>query len=218
MKNTLKILFLLLYSITLQAQNVNWRKQSDDSTKHSVTINLGLKNSIYYGFGYTYKLHKFKIPIAFSGEWNLPVGKDVLDDWTQNLKVQTKLTEYKKFIIGTQIGYFNQRYNSEIATFFSTGMNLGLISGIEFKKWGLASEFNFDKYLGIHIRNNNPLLNFPMNGWYKNSSGLFEIGLRTNFSINKSDIFLHIGKLYSQDLENNPILPYYLKIVFQKRF
>ena len=89
MKNIL-IITILLYLIpnTINAQNINWRAFNQEQ-KHIIGINTGLDYGLTYGINYGLKLNT-KLPIVINGEFSLPAGNKVLEDfkvkWAYNLR------------------------------------------------------------------------------------------------------------------------------------
>lgn len=82
-------------------------------------------------------------------------------------------------------------------------------------------EINYDKALFTHIKHGTIKEYYPevKDGWHFPTGGNYKLGVIASYSFNPAwAIFLKAGKVYGQDFENNPTLPFYGNISIQREF
>jgi hypothetical protein len=213
----LLVLFISLNACKLNAQEVNWRNLNELS-KHLASGSFGADYSSYYGFSYGYILNASRKPIVIGADFNLPFGKNMLDDWKIKIAAQREIWHSKNVSFSLKPAFIARRYESEIASLYNISADLTLLFGYMKPKWGLTAIINYDHSFMNYIENDLLKVYYPeiRNGWYGSSGGNFKFGARANLSVKTWNGFLTIGKTYSQNFNDNPTLPFFAEITIQK--
>ncbi|MCU0467238.1 MAG: hypothetical protein MUF58_01440 [Arcicella sp.] len=221
MKNTIiKILLLLLIQRITNAQNINWRAFSQDQ-KHLIGVNTGLDYGLSYGVNYGRKLNT-KLSMVLNGEFSLPSGNKVLEDFKVKMGVQLELIHSGNFSATVKVNGIFRRFENDYARLLNFGSEFATVAGYYKPRWYIAGEISFDKAIVTHIKHlsaaldNNPDLT---TGWYIPTGGNFAYGIQSGMALGqKNDLNLKIGKLLNQNFKTEPTLPFYFQIGYNRRF
>ncbi len=220
-----KILYVaLLATFTIgvnhtKAQDINWVNVRDGN-QHFAGLNFGADYSSYYGVSYAYSIKNKLAPTVVGFEFNVPFGKDVLDDWYLRAGIQSNLWSNNHLELTLQAAFITRRFESEIASLLNLGADVTTLFGYSKPRWGILAEVNYDRSISANIQNKVLMEYYPeiQDGWYNSGGGNFKLGVRANVTIKSYNIFLHIGKTYGQNFQDNPTLPFYFKLSLNKAF
>ncbi|MEO8147302.1 MAG: hypothetical protein ABI723_06685 [Bacteroidia bacterium] len=222
MKNTRFIIIAIIFYFTLNfssAQNINWRSLSDEQT-NLINLNVGWDYSSTIGIGYGHKL-KTKIPIVVNGEFSMPFGNNLLDDFKTKLGGQAELLKVGNFSATAKVYGIYRRYENDFARLQNFGSEFSGVIGYYKPKWHIAGEFGFDKAIATHVKHSaiikeyNPGL---QSGWYVPTGGNFFYGIQTGISFKSNDAYLKIGKTVTEDFKSTATIPFYFQIGINRRF
>ncbi len=210
---------LFLIATSVKAQEINW-KNVNANTNHTFGICGGIDYSSYYGLSYGYHLKHFGLPVVLGVEMNVPFGKDLLDDWILRTGIQAQIFNTQHWFGAVKTDFLNRKYTSEISNIYNIGVDLEAITGYQTTKWGVAVLINYDRSIASKIKHKELKDYYPeiSDGWYDTGSGNFKFGIRTNLEIRKTNLFLTLGKIYGQNFQDNPTLPFFGKLTLQKSF
>lgn len=219
MKHLILLGLLVLTFATSHAQDINWRALNN-TPAHLVALQLGADYGTYYGITYGYAFQKGALPLAVGADFSLPFGDQLADDWKLNLNVQAELWHSNAWSLTVKPELTLRRYASDIATVFNVGAGATAVFGLVKPRWGIVGEANYNAALASNIRHDRLKEYYPdiRDGWYGNTGGNFQFGLRAQYTIHTWSAFLKLGKTYAQDFKDNPTLPFYFNLAVQKRF
>lgn len=219
MKHLILLGLLVLTLTTSKAQDVNWRAL-DHTPAHLVALQLGADYGTYYGVNYGYAFQKGSLPFAVGADFSLPFGDQILDDWKLNLNVQAELWHFNALSLTVKPGLTLRSFASDVASLYNVGADATITLGILQPKWGIAGEAKYDAALASNIQHDRLKEYYPeiRDGWYGNTGGNFQFGVRAHYTLNTWSAFLKLGKTYGQDFKDNPTLPFYFNLAVQKRF
>ncbi len=207
---------LVLLARAIEGQEINWNNMNSNS-RHVLGLCAGMDYSSYYGLTYGYHFKNFRLPVAIGVEVNVPFGSNLFDDWVLRTGLQSEIfkTEYWTGTIKADI--INRNYNSEIAKIYNIGGDLETVICYYRKRWGIATEINYDRSVSSKIKHGELKNYYPeiKDGWYNTGGGNFKFALRGNCQLWCTDFFLTIGKIYGQDFSDNPTLPFFVKLSSQ---
>ena len=219
-----KLYIILLASLVInitasKAQDINWKKV-EDGKRHFTGLNFGVYNSSYYGLTYGYSIKNKLLPIVAGIEFNIPFGKDVFDDCYSKTGFQSQLFDKYNLSWSVQGSFIARRSESVVARLVNFGADFGTLIGYQKHKWGINAEIGFDKSIATNIKNKILKDFYPSikDGWYDTNGGTYRFGIQGNITIKTYNLFLHVGKTYGQNFDNNPSLPFYTKVSLQKAF
>ena len=221
MKNILIITILLyLLSTKLNAQNINWR-MFNQAQKHLIGISTGLDYGLTYGIHYGRKLNT-KLPMVINGEFSLPSGNKVLEDFKVKMGVQFEVIHSGNFSTTLKVNGIFRRFENDYARMLNFGSEFAGVMGYYKSRWYVAGEISFDKAIITYIKHlpaaleNNPDLT---TGWYIPTGGNFAYGIQTGLVLSqKNDLNLKIGRVINQDFKTEPTIPFYFQLGYNRRF
>lgn len=224
MKTINKTLISLILLLTLKvgmvtAQDINW-SEVEEGKKHFVSLNLGADYTTYYGLTYGYKIGNTALPLILDAEFDVPFGEDVFDDWNARVGLQSQLWSHNNLWWSARASVTTKKFESEVASLLSFGSSLSTLFGYQKSKWGIAAEFSYERSEVTKIENHLSKEYYPeiTDGWYNSAGGNFKFGVQANANIKSANLFLHLGKVFGQNFEDNPTLPFYAKIGISKSF
>lgn len=209
-------LFILLQISSLNfAQQINWHSL-DSSTKHLVFINGAWDYGLTLGVSYGYHF-KSKQPLVLITDFSIPSGKKLEDDFKLKTGLNSRLYKRSDFQFSGVVYISHKRYENPLVTLNSIGSELNLLAGY-YRKYFIAAEFGFDKTMVTHFAHTasfkENIYADTKNRWYRNTGGVFSIGLQTGYSFKKQDLSFKIGKAFNQDFKTSPLIPYYMKLSY----
>jgi hypothetical protein len=212
-------LLLALNASSVYAQEINWYEVSEGK-KHFVTLNFGADYCTYYGLKYGYKIGNTKLPLILDAEFSVPFGENVFDDWNARMGLQSKVWSHNNLWWSLKASLITRKFESEVASLMNFGSSLSTLFAYQKPKWGMGAEFSYERSEISKIENRLLLDYYPeiTNGWYNTSGGNFKMGVQAHINIKSINLFIHLGKAYGQDFEDNPTLPYYAKLGINKSF
>ena len=209
----------MLSVFTLQAQEVNW-KNRDENTKHFIGINAGIDYSSYYGISYGHFIKNNYKPLMVCAESNIPFGKNILDDFAIRVGLQSELygSEHLSWTVKSTI--INRKYKSDIANLNNIGADFETSFEYILNHWGIAGLINYDRSISTHIEHLELKKYYPeiQDGCYNTRGGNFKFAARVHCDIKATSVFFTIGKIYGQDFNSNPTLPFFLRFAVSKSF
>jgi hypothetical protein len=218
------ILFYVLFIVSLVpfqagAQEINWRSLSSE-TRHVGAINFGGDYGSYFGGAYGYVLKRGESSIIFGHELTLPFGDDAVDDFKMKTSVQGEIWHSETLSFAIKSGLIFRGYESEMARMYNLGADVTLTFGYLKPRWGIEALANYDRSMATHIENKLLKEYYPeiKDGWYDSSGGNYKFGIRGNRSFGGTVVFLNLGKAFGQDFEDDPTLPFYFDLSFQRQF
>ena len=220
--NKIFIAFTLLLTFRagmLNAQDINW-KEVVEGKKHFVTLNLGADYSTYYGLNYGYRISNNILPLIIDAEFDVPFGEDAFDDWNARIGLQSQVWSNKNLLLSVRASVVTKKFESEVASLLNFGSSFSTLFGYQKPKWGIAAEIGYDRSEVTKIENHIPKDYYPeiTDGWYNSAGGNFKFGLQANATVKSTNLFLHFGKAYGQNFNDNPTLPFYAKVGISKSF
>jgi len=217
-KNIILTIIILLCSVRLQAQAINW-----NNSKHRNIVNLeaGLAYGLVYGMNYGHQI-KSNIPIVLLAGVSIPSGKIIFDDFKTSFGGQIKLYQHKYWAASAKAYGIFRRNENDFVRLLNFGSDFTGMVGYYKQKWFLAAAFGFDKAIVTHFRHSAIYKkNFPLvvDGWYEPATGgNFHYGIESGYSLKKIDIYIKAGKQTAQDFKTSPLLPIYLSVGFNVKF
>jgi len=217
-KSILIWLCLFIAPIIAKAQEINWRNL-EASNKHLLSLQIGMDYGTVYGFSYGYQL-PFNHPIIIGTGLSTPLGANFMDDYKVNLNVQTEVWHNNGFSIAVKPGGSMRRYHAAVAHLYNIGLEFNTTIGYYKPTWGVAMEAGYDWSRATYIEHNTLKDYYPdiQDGWYGSTGGNFKFGIKGNYWMKSIGIALKVGKVYGQDFENNPTVPYYTELSVVKKF
>ena len=219
-KIIVKVILLVIISNSINAQNINWRAFYP-AQKHLIGINAGLDFGLTYGVNYGRKLNT-KLPMVLSGEFRLPSGNKVLEDFKVKMGVQMEVIHAGNFSATLKVNGIFRRYENDFTRMLNFGSEFAGVAGYYKPRWYVAGEVSFDKAIVTHIKHlpaaleNNPDLT---TGWYIPTGGNIAYGIQTGLVLGqKNDLNLKIGRVISQNFKTEPTLPFYFQLGYNCRF
>ena len=196
------------------SQTVNWNALED--SKHIITAGIGWDYSVSYSLGYAYQL-KTKVPIVLTGNFSIPSGEKLLDDFKTKIGGQVVLLNKSNMKGSIALNGIYRRYENPLVRLQNFGSELRGTLGYYKPKWFVAGEVGFDKAIVTYFKHSETfketIFTDVKDGWYEPSTGgNFLYGIQTGYSFNKSDITLNIGMVTTQDFKTTPLIPYYLML------
>ena len=219
-KTRLSLILLLTLKVGVAtAQDINWSDVAEGK-KHFVTLNLGADYSTYYGLSYGYKIGNMALPLILDAAFDVPFGEDMFDDWNARVGLQSKLWSHNNVWWSARASVTTKKFESEVAGLVNFGSSVSSLFGYQKSKWGIAAEFSYERSEVTKIENYLPKEYYPeiTDGWYNSAGGNFKFGVQANANIKSTNLFLHLGKGFGQNFEDNPTLPFYAKIGIGKSF
>jgi hypothetical protein len=210
------IFLIMLFCICQKgnSQTVNWNALED--SKHIITAGIGWDYSVSYSLGYAYQL-KTKAPIVLTGNFSIPSGEKLLDDFKTKIGGQVVLLNKSNMKGSITLNGIYRRYKNPLVRLQNFGSELKGTLGYYKPKWFVGGEVGFDRAIVTHFKHSETfketIFTDIKDDWYEPSTGgNFQYGIQTGYSFNKSDITLNIGMVTTQDFKTTPLIPYYLML------
>lgn len=213
------LFFLALGSGVGTAQNVNW-KETNPENKNLIYANVGFQYGSVASVGYGYRINTI-FPILVNAEISAPFGDRLFDDLKSRLGGQIRFWQAGRFSAAVKVYGVYRRYESDFVRLSSFGSETDAVFGFYQRKWYAAAEIGFDKAITTQVKHsrvmldNNPSLR---NGWYVPTGGNFNYGIQTGLTFRKSDVYLSVGKMVTQDFKTTPTIPLYFQLGYGRRF
>lgn len=210
---------LLFYCGNASAQTINWRSFKKEE-KLIAGINAGWDYGFTAGVGMGYKFNT-GWPLVVHGEFSVPAGKDVFDDFKTKLALQSELVQWNNFSLSAKVAGIFRQYTSPLVQLSNYGAELTVATGYYKRRWYIAAEAGFDKAITTRFKHSREMKdNYPavQDGWYIPTGGNFLYGLQGGWSPGKNDIGIKIGKVLTQDFKTTPMIPFAFQLSFNRRF
>ncbi|WP_439504455.1 hypothetical protein [Sediminibacterium sp.] len=221
-RNKIKLqltLALIIFSSSLIAQNINWASLQKNQ-RHIININTGIDFGLTYGIGYGHQL-KSKHPIILSGEFSLPSGNNLLDDFKIKIGGTIHLAKIENFQVSARLYSVFRRYENTLVRLVNFGSDISATAGYYKSGWHFAVEIGFDKSIVTHFKHSKLYKeNYPdvQDGWFEPATGgNFFYGFQSGISFKKHDIYLKLGKLITQDFRTTPSLPILVQLGYNSK-
>lgn len=213
------VLLLALKVSVVNAQEINWSDVSEGK-KHYVTLNFGADYSTYYGLQYGYRIGNTRLPLILDAEFSVPFGEDVFDDWNARMGIQSKLWSHNNLWWSVRASVITRKFESDVASLMNFGSSFSTLFGYQKSRWGIATEFSYERSEVSKIEHHLLKDDYPeiTDGWYNTAGGNFKMGVQAHVNIKSLNLFMHLGKAFGQDFQDNPTLPYYAKLGINKSF
>ncbi len=204
------------------AQVINWENTSKQN-KHLLHVNAGAEHGVIAGVGYHHLIPVKNFPLWIGGEFSIPSGNQLGDDFKVRLGVQIKLVTFNHFQFSARVQGVSRRYHNQSVTLFNFGSDFAGTLGYYRKHWFLGAEAGFDKAIVTHFKHSDwykkNIYDNVQDGWYEPATaGNFYYGLQGGFSMKKIDFTLKAGKVLQQDFKSQPLLPFYGQFGVNCRF
>ena len=215
------IVFALTFSaFNSQAQTLNWNGRA--TAKQLISFQTGIEYSSYFGVAYARRINSHK-PIWLKGQFSIPGGTILLDDFKTRLGAEICLFKASRFAGSASVFGLYRRYQNNLVRLQNFGTTLNASVGYYPSKWFLAVTAAFDKAIVTHFKHSAEYKNDynpqTADGWYEPSSGgNFLYGISTGFSQRRFDFTLNLGKIVTQDFKTSPLLPLYAEFGINYQF
>lgn len=217
---SLKVLILsvlMLFSfLKSNGQTVNWN--TIENTNHIINVGVSWDYSLSYSAGYGYKFNT-KFPILVNGNFSIPFGHNLLDDFKIKIGGQILILDNSNFKTSISLNGIYRRYENPLVRLQNFGSELIGTFGYYKPKWFIAGEIGFDKAIVTHFKHsqsfNDNIYENVKDGWYEPATGgNFLYGFQTGISFESTDLILTVGKVITQDFRSTPLIPFYLTLGF----
>jgi hypothetical protein len=213
LKSIIIIAVFLFFQNKITAQVINWENVSEQN-KHLLHANAGAEYGITVGLGYHYQIPVKKFPLWIGGEFSIPAGNELVDDFKMRLGAQVRIITFNYFQFSAKVQGITRRYHNQSVTLFNFGSDFAGTLGYYRKHWFLGADAGFDKAIVTHFKHSDwyrrNIYDNVQDGWYEPATGgNFYYGLQGGYSMKKMDITLKAGKVLMQDFESQPLLPFY---------
>lgn len=204
------------------AQVINWENISKQN-KHLLHVNVGAEHGVTAGLGYHHLIPIKKFPLWIGGEFTMPAGNELTDDFKVRLGAQIRIAAFNHFQFSARVQGISRRYQNQSVTLFNFGSDFAGTLGYYKKHWFGSVEVGFDKAIVTHFKHSDwykeNIYDKVQDGWYEPATGgNFYYGLQGGYSMKKIDITLKAGKLLQQDFKSKPLLPFYGQLGANLRF
>lgn len=220
MKNTIFATIALLgMAATACAQNINPQAFNTEQ-KNVIYFQAGWDYGLTFGAGYGRKFNLI-LPVWANIEYSFPAGERVFDDFKTKVGVQVEMFNSGGFAATAKVYSPIRRYENSLVSLFSFGGEVSGVAGFYKRNWFVAGEFGFDKAIATHLKHSESALEDNpglQSGWYVPTGGNWFYGLQTGFSFGANDISMKAGKVVSQGFKNEPFIPYFAQLAYQRRF
>lgn len=206
----------------INAQVINWENISKQN-KHLLHANVGAEYGVTAGLGYHHLIPIKKFPLWIGGEFSVPAGNELADDYKARVGAQIRIATFSHFQFSARIQGIARRYQNQSVTLFNFGSDFAGTLGYYGKHWFGGVEVGFDKAIVTHFKHSDwykqNIYDNVQDGWYEPATGgNFYYGLQGGYSMKKNDITLKAGKLLQQDFNSQPLLPFYGQLGVNFRF
>lgn len=221
-KSIVIIITVLFFQNKISAQVINWENISKQN-KHMLHANAGAEYGIAAGVGYHYLISVKQFPLWIGGEYAIPSGNQLADDFKLRLGAQVRIIAFHHFQFSARIQGIARRYHNQSVRLFNFGSDIAGTLGYYRKKGFLGIEAGFDKAIVTNFKHSEwfqeNIYSNVQDGWYEPATGgNFYYGLHGGFSLKKLDITIKAGKVLQQDFTSQPLLPFYGQLGVNFRF
>lgn len=212
----------LVFQHKIYAQVINWENVSAQN-KHLLHANAGAEYGVTAGVGYHRLIPVKKFPLWVGGEYSMPAGSKLADDFKIRLGAQIRIAAFNCFQFSARIQGISRRYHNQSARIFNFGSDLAAIFGYYKKKWFAGAEAGFDKAIVTNFKHSEwfrkNIYDNVQDGWYVPATGgNFYYGLQGGYSMKKTAITFRAGRILQQDFKSQPLLPFYGQLGVNFRF
>lgn len=201
------------------AQVVNWANLTK-AQPHIITVHAGVEHGVVFGLGYGYRLRS-RLPLILDADYSFPGGKNLLDDLKTKLGGQVQFYKAGNFLFSAKLYGIFRRYENDFARLLNFGSDVSAAAGYYKPTWFVAAEGGFDKAIITHVKNAAGYKAFyPLakDGWYEPSTGgNFYYGLQAGYAFKQADIYIKAGKIITQDLETDLLIPVFIQLGINAR-
>lgn len=213
LKSIITIIAFSFFQNKMYAQAVNWENASKQN-KNLLHANIGAEYGVTAGLGYHRLIPVKRLPLWLGGEFSMPLGNELADDFKVKVGAQIRIVTFNNFQFSARVQGVSRRYHNQSVTLFNFGSDFAGTLGYYRKKWFLGVETGFDKAIVTHFKHSDwykkNIYDNVQDGWYEPATGGdFYYGLQGGFSMKKADITLKAGKVLQQDFKSQPLLPFY---------
>ena len=213
LKSIIAIIAISFFQNEIYAQAVNWEKTSKQN-KNLLHANIGAEYGITAGLGYHCLIPGKRFPLWIGGEFSMPLGNQLADDFKVKLGAQIRIAAYNYFQFSARVQGIARRYHNQSVTLFNFGSDFAGTLGYYRKHWFWGAEAGFDKAIVTHFKHSdwykNNIYDNVQDGWYEPATGGdFYYGLQGGFCMKKTDFTLKAGRVLQQDFKSQPLLPFY---------
>ncbi|TWI78015.1 hypothetical protein IQ13_4259 [Lacibacter cauensis] len=206
----------------IDAQVINWKNISKQN-KQLLHVNVGAEYGAIAGVGYHHLVPIKRFPLWIGGEFSMPAGKELADDFKVRLGAQIKLVAFNHFQFSGRLQGVARRYHNQSITLFNFGSDFAGVLGYYRKQWFCGVEAGFDKAIVTNFKHSEwyrrNIYDNVQDGWYEPATGgNFYYGLQGGYSMKKIDISLKAGRILQQDFISQPLLPFYGQLGVNFRF
>ncbi len=203
-----------------QAQNINWRSIQDH--KNVASVNLGLDFGTTVQVMYYRQVSAFR-PILLGGDFSIPFGETLLDDFKVRWGGQIEVFEYNGFSVTGKVLANFRRYENDLVRMASFGSEFALISGYYRPTWHVGFEVGFDKSIITHLKHSDVMRDYVyadiQDGWYIPSGGNWFYGLHGSKTVGSStELTGRFGFTNAERKDEDAMFPVYLQLGFNKKF
>lgn len=221
-KSIIIIVVFSFFQNKIAAQVINWENVSEQDL-HLLNANAGAENGVTAGLGYHYLIPIKNFPILIGGEFSIPAGNELVDDFKVRLGVQIRIAAFDHFQFSARVQGISRRYHNQSVRLFNFGSDFAGTLGYYHKHWFLGAEVGFDKAIVTNFKHSDWYKKYiydnVQDGWYEPATGgNFYYGLQGGYTIKIIDVTLKVGKLLQQDFESQPLLPFYGQLGVNFRF
>lgn len=223
---TLKLIIIIVAFLFFQnkiaAQVINWENVFEHN-KHLLHANAGAEYGVTAGLGYHHLIPVKKFPLLVGGEFSIPAGNELADDFKVKLGAQIRVAAFNHFQFSARVQGISRRYQNQSVRLFNFGSDFAGTLGYYHKHWSLGAEVGFDKAIVTNFKHSEwykkNIYDNVQDGWYEPATGgNFYYGLQGGYSIKKVDVTLKAGKVLQQDFESQPLLSYYGQLGINLKF
>jgi len=223
---TLKLIIIIVvfsfFQNKIAAQVINWENVSEQN-KHLLHANAGAEYGVTAGLGYNHLIPIKNFPFIIGGEFSIPAGNELADDFKFRLGVQIRIAAFNHFQFSARVQGISRRYHNQSVRLFNFGSEFAGTLGYYHKHWFLGVEAGFDKAIVTNFKHSewykNNIYDNVQDGWYEPATGgNYYYGLQGGYSTKKVDVTLKAGKVLQQDFESQPLLPFYGQFGVNFRF
>ncbi|TAJ44397.1 MAG: hypothetical protein EPO58_17565 [Chitinophagaceae bacterium] len=221
-KSIIIIVAFLFSQNKIFAQVINWNNISKQN-KHLLHANVAAEYGVTAGLGYHRLMPVKNFPLWVGGEFSMPAGSNLTDDFKARLGAQIKIAAFNHFQFSARVQGISRRYQNQSVTLFNFGSDFAGTLGYYKKHWFWGVEVGFDKAIVTHFKHSDwykeNIYDNVQDGWYEPATGgNFYYGIQGGYSMKKIDFTLKAGKLLQQDFKSQPLLPFYGQIGANFRF
>lgn len=221
-KSIIIIVAFLFSQNKIFAQVINWNNISEQN-KHLLHANVAAEYGVTAGLGYHRLMPAKNFPLWVGGEFSMPAGSNLTDDFKARLGAQIKIAAFNHFQFSARVQGISRRYQNQSVTLFNFGSDFAGTLGYYKKHWFWGVEVGFDKAIVTHFKHSDwykeNIYDNVQDGWYEPATGgNFYYGIQGGYSMKKIDFTLKAGKLLQQDFKSQPLLPFYGQIGANFRF